>query len=352
MRGYGMIDVDQAGWIEKEPPQAGPLDALVRPMAVAPCTSDVHLLHGGGKRMQNRILGHEAVGEVVEVGSLVERFKPGDLVAVPCSTPDWGATQLQRRGSNNAHDRGLQKSFKFAMQKDGVFAELFSVNDADANLARIPEGVSIEDALMCVDMMSTGFYGAELADVQFGDSVVVFGIGPVGLMAVAGAALRGAGRLIAVGSRPNCAQLAREFGATDVVDYREGDVVSQIRSMEGRVDACIIAGGGPSCINEALALTRAGGTIASIMFYDAEDQIEFGAREWGLGMGDITLRSGFCPGGAYRIERLLKVVQAGRVHPGGLLNRRFEGFDAIEEAFALMEEKPRDLVKPYVFIEW
>ena len=86
---------------------------------------------------------------------------------------------------------------------------------------------------MTVDMMSTGFYGVEMADVQLGDSVVVFGIGPVGLMAVAGAKLRGAGNIYAIGTRKNCAELAKEYGATDIISYKDGDLVQQILEKEG-----------------------------------------------------------------------------------------------------------------------
>lgn len=352
MRGYGMIDVNQPGWLEKDVPAIGPLDALLRPIAIAPCSSDTHTLHGGSGRTQNRILGHEAIGEVVKTGELVKEFKEGDRVVVPCVTPDWEAVQMQRRNTNNAHDHGPMASFKFLLQKDGVFAEFFSVNNADANLVHMPEDVSIEDALMTVDMMSTGFYGVEQANVQFGDTVVVFGIGPVGLMAVAGTALRGAGRIIAIGTRPNCAALAREYGATDIVSYKEGDVVEQITSMVGQVDACIIAGGGTSSINQALALTRPGGTISTINFYDAADTINFATYEWGLGMNDVSLHNGFCPGGAYRIQQLLNIIEAGRLHPGKMLNYTYDGFDKIEDAFKVMDEKPRDLIKPIVHIEW
>ncbi len=352
MRGYGMIEVNKPGWIEAEKPQTGPLDALLRPVAVAPCSSDTHAMHGGSGPKENLILGHEAIGEVVEVGELVRGFKPGDRVVVPCNTPDWEVPSLQRRGAPNAHDTGLMRSFKFLGSKDGVFAEFFTVNNADANLVMMPEDVSIEDALMTVDMMSTGFYGAEMADIKFGDSVVVFGIGPVGLMAVAGAALMGAGRIIAIGTRPNCIELAREYGATDIVSYKEGDIVEQILAMEGQVDACIIAGGNAGSMNQALALTRPGGTVSTINFYDVTETFQVPAYQWGLGMSDIAIRGGFCPGGAYRIERLLNVIRAGRIHPGKMLNYTFEGFDAIEEAFRVMDEKPRDLIKPIVHIEW
>lgn len=353
MRGYGMIDVNVPGWLEKDKPQPGPMDALLRPIAVAPCSSDTHAMHGGSGPHENLILGHEAIGEVVEVGELVRSFKPGDRVVVPCCTPDWESPQLQRRNTNNAHDEGLMRSFKFLGSKDGIFAEFFTVNNADANLVPLPDDVSIEDALMTVDMMSTGFYGAELADISFGDTVVVFGIGPVGLMAIAGAALRGAGRLIGIGTRPNCAELAREFGATDIVSYKEGDVVEQILGLAGgQVDSCVIAGGSARSVNQALALTRPGGTVASINFYDATDAFQIAAPEWGLGMSDVSLRCGFCPGGAYRISQLLNVIRAGRVHPGKMLNYTYEGFDKIEDAFKVMDEKPRDLIKPIVHISW
>lgn len=352
MRGYGMIDVNKPGWLEKDKPQAGPLDALLRPIAVAPCSSDTHASHGGSGPRQNLILGHEALGEVVEVGELVRNFKPGDRVVVPCCTPDWESPQLQRRDSNNAHDQGLMASFKFLGSKDGIFAEFFTVNNADANLVHLTDDVSVEDALMTVDMMSTGFYGAENADIKFGDTVVVFGIGPVGLMATAGAALSGAGRVIGIGTRPNCAELAREYGATDIVSYKEGDVVEQILELVGQVDSCIIAGGGTDSMNKALSLTRPGGTVSSINFYDVADTFEVPTMQWGLGMSDVSIHCGFCPGGAYRIGRLLNVIRAGRVHPGKMLNYTYDGFNKIEEAFKVMDEKPRDLIKPIVHIEW
>ena len=180
MKGYGVIKINETGWLEKDIPEIGPLDALLKPIAVAPCTSDVHLAEGSGADITGRIIGHESVGIVVEVGELVKNFKPGDRVVVPCDTPDWNELGVQTKG-NNAHDNGtIMSSFKYLLQKDGVFAEYYSVNNADANLVILPDDVSVEAALMTTDMMSTGIYGAEMAGIQVGDSVVVFGIGPVG----------------------------------------------------------------------------------------------------------------------------------------------------------------------------
>ena len=351
MKGFGMISINNVGWFEAEKPVAGPFDAILRPVAVAPCSSDTHVSHGGAGPMENRILGHESIGEVVEVGSAVKNFKPGDRVIVNCCTPDWEAPLLQDGFDNNAHDYGFTASFKFVMGKDGVFAEFYHVNNADANLFPMPDDISIEDALMTTDMMSTGFHAVENAEIKYGDNVVVIGIGPVGLMAVAGTALAGAGKIYAVGTRPNCAALAKDYGATEIISYKEGDIVEQIlEKNHGQVDKVIIAGGKADSLTQALALTRPNGIISNVNFLDPSETISFPAMAWGLGMSNISLRCGFCPGGARRIERLVRMIQADRVHPGKLLNYKFEGFEKIEDAFKLMDEKPKDLIKPYVII--
>ncbi len=350
MKGYGMLDLNSAGWIEKERPACGPLDAIVRPIVVAPCSSDVHVLHGGSSVKKNLILGHEAVGVVDEAGGLVSKFKPGDTVVVPCCTPNWLAPGVQ--GEYNAHDEGLMQSFKFLGAKDGTFAEYFHVNQADANLVKLPEGVSPEAAVMTVDMMSTGLHGVENANIRFGDTVVVIGIGPVGLMSVAGAKLHGAGRIIAVGTRPNCVAAAKEYGATDIVSYKAGDIVAQVLDMTGSgADSVIIAGGGQETFRQAVDMTRAGGYISNVNFFDIKDVLSMPAYSWGLGMANKTIRGGFCPGGAVRIHKMLEMVKYGRIDTTRLISHRLHGFDKIPDAFELMDKKPADLIKPVVIID-
>ena len=199
MKGFAMLKIGQTGWIEKNVPACGPMDAICKPLAIAICTSDVHTLWEGaiGDR-HNMILGHEGCAEVVEVGELVKDFKPGDRVLVPAITPDWNS--LEAQAGYSMHSGGMLAGWKFSNFKDGVFSEFFHVNDADGNLAHMPSNINTVDACMLSDMVPTGFHGVELADVQFGDTVLVIGIGPVGLMAVAGASLRGAARIIAVGT--------------------------------------------------------------------------------------------------------------------------------------------------------
>ena len=133
MKGYAMLGIGKTGWIEKERPLCGPLDAIVRPIAVSPCTSDVHTVWEGaiGDR-HNMILGHECCAEVVEVGSMVKDFKPGDRVLVPAITPDWNS--LEAQAGFSMHSGGMLAGWKFSNFKDGVFSEYFHVNDADGKI--------------------------------------------------------------------------------------------------------------------------------------------------------------------------------------------------------------------------
>lgn len=351
MKAFAMLGIGKTGWIEKDVPACGPLDAIVKPIAVSPCTSDIHTVWEGaiGERT-DMILGHEAVGEVVEVGSLVHDLKPGDRVIVPAITPDWGS--LEAQAGYSMHSGGMLAGWKFSNFKDGVFAEYFHVNEADANLALLPEGIDPAAAVMLSDMVPTGFHGVELADVQFGDSVCVIGIGPVGLMSVAGAALRGAGRLFAVGSRPNCVEAARNYGATDIINYREGDIVEQIlEKTNGKgVDRVIIAGGDNDTFAQAIKMLKPGGRIGNVNYLGSGDFIQIPRVDWGCGMGHKTIAGGLMPGGRLRMEKLASLMETGRLDTSPLLTHRFNGFEHMEEALLLMKDKPRDLIKPVVIL--
>lgn len=352
MKGFAMIKIGQVGWVEKEKPKAGPYDAIVRPLAVAPCTSDIHTVFEGGiGERYNMILGHEAVGEVVEVGSEVKDFKPGDRVVVPAITPDWRTLDVQR--GFHQHSGGMLAGCKFTNIKDGVFAEYFHVNDADMNLAHLPEEIPLEKAVMISDMMTTGFHGAELADIGFGDTVAVIGIGPVGLMAVAGAKLRGAARIIAVGSRPALVEAAKYYGATDIVNYKHGDIVDQVMKLTDNrgVDAVIVAGAGADAISQAVKMVKPGGTVANVNYFGEGEVLPVGRLDWGCGMAHKTIKGGLCPGGRLRMEKLIDLVRYNRIDPGKMATHVFRGFDYIEKAFLMMKEKQSDLIKPVVIIE-
>lgn len=353
MKGFAMAGIGHTNWITKKDPVCGPMDAICRPIALAPCTSDVHTVWSGalGDR-HDMILGHEAVGEVVEVGSLVKDFKAGDKVIVPAITPDWNS--LEAQAGFQMHSGGMLAGWKFSNFKDGVFAELFHINDADGNLAHLPDDIDPATAVMLADMVPTGFHGVELADVQFGDSVVVVGIGPVGLMAVAGTALRGASSIYAVGSRPNCVKIAKEYGANEIIDYHNGDIAEQIlKKTNGKgVDRVVIAGGDVDTFAQAIKMLKPGGRIGNVNYLGEGDYVKIPRVEWGCGMSHKIIAGGLMPGGRLRMEKLASLVEVGRLDPSKLVTHRFEGLDSVEPALMLMKDKPRDLIKPVVTIKY
>ncbi|MBQ7760411.1 MAG: NAD(P)-dependent alcohol dehydrogenase, partial [Acidaminococcaceae bacterium] len=339
------------GWVEKNIPECGPLDAICRPLAIAPCTSDVHTVWEGaiGER-EDMILGHEAVGEVVKVGELVKDFKPGDKVIISAITPDWNSHEAQEGYA--MHSGGMLSGWKFSNFKDGVFAEYFHVNDADGNLAHLPEGMDLGAACMLSDMVPTGFHGVELADIQFGDNVAIIGIGPVGLMAVAAAAIRGAANIYAVGSRKDCADLALEYGATHIVNYRNGDIVEQIMKLnDGPVDKIVIAGGDVDTFDQAIRMLKPGGKIGNVNYLGVGDFVKIPRVEWGAGMGHKHIVGGLMPGGRLRSEKLARLITAGRIHPEKMITHVFHGWEGVDKALMLMKDKPADLIKPLVIFD-
>jgi isopropanol dehydrogenase (NADP+) len=205
---------------------------------------------------------------------------------------------------------------------------------------------------MITDMMTTGFTGTELANISFGDSVAVIGIGPVGLMAVAASTLQGAGRLFGIGSRTNCANLAREYGATDIINYKNGDIVDQILDVTSGagVDKVILAGGNANVLSQAIKIVKPGGIISNVNYFDKEDLI-IPRLDWGCGMSNKTIRGGLCCGGRYRMEQLINLILNKRIDPGKLVTHVLHGIDKIEDGLTLMYNKPKDLIKPVVLID-
>lgn len=347
MDAFVMEEVGEIGFAEKDVPEAGPTDAVVRPTKGLVCTSDVHTVHGAIGERENLTLGHEIVGVVDAVGEQVEEFDPGDRVAVGAITPDWGSLAAQD-GHPSQSNQALG-GWKYANVKDGTFAGYAHVNDADANMAHIPPDVTDEEAVYVTDMMSTGFMGAEHADIPIGGTVAVFAQGPVGLMATRGAALRGAGRIIAVETVPNRQDLARTYGADDIVDFEDGDPVEQIMTLTdgAGVDAAIEALGSSQTFEQCVEATKAGGTISNVGYHGEGEHVNIPREAWGVGMAEKDIVTGLCPGGRLRLERLLRLLERDRVDPTLMTTHEF-GFDDIDEAFHLMETKEDDIIKPLI----
>jgi threonine dehydrogenase-like Zn-dependent dehydrogenase len=347
MKVFVMNGIGKVGFAEKPIPKPGPNDAIIKTTSALVCTSDVHTVGGAIGDRKNLTLGHEAVGVIHELGKAVTGFRVGDRVAINAITPCYKCENCLRGYTSQCTQ--MLGGWKFANVKDGTFAEYFHVNDAEANLAPIPDDVSDESAVYTTDMMSTGFMGAEHAAIPLGGSVAVVAQGPVGLMATVGARLLGAGLVIAVESMPNRKKLARHFGADVVVDFTKVDPVEEIKRLTGGdgVDSAIECLGGQATFETCVKATRPGGTISVTGYYGEGDYVKIPRLDWGVGMSDKTIRTGLCPGGCERMKRLLRLIQTKRVDPTPLTTHRFS-FDEVDKAFSLMASKEDGIVKPLV----
>jgi threonine dehydrogenase-like Zn-dependent dehydrogenase len=347
MKAFVMKQIGQVGFMDKPIPEPGPNDAVIRTSKALICTSDSHTVGGGIGPRTDLTLGHEAVGVVHAVGSEVKTFQPGDRVVVGAITPDWGHPAAQN--GYPSQTGGPLGGWKFANVKDGVFAEYFHVNEADANLAKIPDDVPDEAAVYCCDMLSTGFMGAENGNIPIGGTVAVLAQGPVGLMSTVGARLQGAGLVIGVESVPSRQKLARLYGADEIVDFTKEDVVDRVMELtdgEG-VDTAIEALGADITFQTAIKITKPGGTVSNTGYFGEGEFVSIPRVEWGVGMADMTIATGLCPGGRLRMERLLRVLQGGRVDPTQMTTHTYH-FDEMERAFEVSDKKLDDVIKPLI----
>lgn len=345
-----MKSIGEVGFAEKPVPRPGPNEAVVKTTTALVCTSDTHTVKGAIGEREELTLGHEAVGVVHTVGDAVRGVSPGQRVAVNAITPCYRCDNCQRGYTSQCSQ--LLGGWKFANVHDGVFAEYFLVNDAEANLAPIPDDLSDEKAAYCCDMLSTGFMGAEHANIPMGGTAAVFAQGPVGLMATVGCRLQGAGLVIAVESVPERKELARHYGADIVIDFTERDPVEAIlEATDGQgVDSAIEALGSDTTLQACIRATRPGGTISNVGYHGEGEFVHVPRDAWGVGMSDKTIRTGLCPGGRVRMSRLMRLIQNGRVDPTPMTTHRFDFADTAE-AFRMMDSKEGGIIKPLIRFE-
>lgn len=334
---------------DKPVPEIGPTDALVRITTTTICGTDVHILKGEYPVAKGLTIGHEPVGVIEKLGSGVEGFREGQRVIAGAITPSgWSNACLcgcgAQDGAGTKHGWKAIGGWKFGNTIDGCQAEYVRVPDAMANLAPIPDGVSDEQVLMCPDIMSTGFSGAETGGVRIGDAVAVFAQGPIGLCATAGAKLMGATTIIAVDSVPARMEMARRLGANHVIDFKaENPVDAILRLTDGRgVDVAIEALGTQSTFESALRVLRPGGVLSSLGVYSTDLRIPLDA--FAAGLADTSIRTTLCPGGKERMRRMMEVIASGRVDLGGLVTHRFP-LDRIEEAYDLFANQRDGVLK-------
>jgi threonine dehydrogenase-like Zn-dependent dehydrogenase len=364
-----------------------PTDAIVRLTASAICGTDLHFIRGTFSGMQEgTILGHEGVGIVEELGSDVLNLKVGDRVLIP-STIACGTCSYCRAGyhaqCDNANPHGKSAGTAFfggpegSGPFDGLQAEKARIPFAHVGLVKLPDEVSDDEAILISDIFPTGYFGAELAEVSPGDTVAVFGCGPVGQFAIASAKLKGAGRVIAVDHLEDRLEMARAQGA-EVVDFSKENPVERIKILTDDigVDRVIDAvgvdaqseerhhepdnpaereflgqakgkgaahdgnwepGNAPGqAIEWAVEALAKAGTLGVIGVYPPE------AEFFPLGRAmnkNLTIKLGNCNHRRY-IPDLIELVRSGRIKPTEILTRSEPLTDVIEAYKAFDKREP------------
>jgi len=349
----------QPGRIEladKPIPDVGPNDALIRITTTTICGTDVHILKGEYPVAKGLTIGHEPVGTIEKLGSAVRGYTEGQRVIAGaiCPTftsyasqdgyPSQDGSYLIHTGQCCGHGYKATAGWRFGNLIDGTQAEYVLVPDAQANLAPVPDGLSDEQVLMCPDIMSTGFKGAENANIRIGDTVAIFAQGPIGLCATAGARLMGATTIIAVDGNDHRLEIARTMGADVTLNFKNCDVVDEIMKLTGGrgVDAAIEALGTQLTFESALRVLKPGGTLSSLGVYSNDLKIPMSA--FAAGLGDHKINTALCPGGKERMRRLLNVVQSGRVDLGVLVTHHFK-LDDIVAAYDLFANQRDGVLK-------
>jgi threonine dehydrogenase-like Zn-dependent dehydrogenase len=366
-----------------DPQIVNPRDAIIKVGLSTTCGSDLHFIGGYLPTMrEGDVIGHEFMGEVVETGPGVERVRVGDRVVVPsfigCSSCWYCEHDLWSLCDNSNPNPELQQPL-LGYPTAGIYgythafggyagshATYIRVPHADAGCFTIPEGVSDETALFLSDAAPTGFMGADMADIEPGDTVAVWGCGGVGLMAQQAAWLQGAGRVIAIDRLPERLELARTQAQAETINYEDVDsVVETLREMTGGrgpdrvIEAVGMEGHGTGvqyaydrvkqalrletdradALRQAILAVRKAGTVSVLGVYGATDKFPMGVI---MNKG-VTLRSAQQHGQAY-VPRLLAHAASGELDPAYLGTHHFSLEDSVK-GYAMFKDKQDGCVR-------
>src|SRR5687768_1725771 len=331
---------------EVERPRAGVGEAVIRVTLTTICGTDLHIVRGEYAVKPGLIIGHEPVGVIDELGPGISGYGVGDRVLVGAITP-CGQCRACLSGhlSQCGHGGGYEAigGWRLGNTLNGAQAEYVRIPYAQANLAKIPDELSDEQVVLLADIASTGFSGAESAQIKIGDSVVVFAQGPIGLCATAGAKLMGASLIIGIDGDDHRLAMSKRMGADVTLDYRDGNVVEEVKRLTGGgADVAIEALGTQQTFESALRCLRPAGTLSSLGVYSGKLEIPYNA--FAAGIGDYRIVTTLCPGGKERMRRLMEVVHHGRVDLTPLLTHTFV-LDDIAAAYDLFSERLEGVMK-------
>ena len=366
-----------------DPKIINPGDAVIKVTSTAICGSDLHLYDAFVPSMQaGDILGHEFMGEVVEVGSGVQRLKVGDRVVVPfpisCGKCFFCSDKLFSVCENSNPNAYLAEKL-WGHSPAGIFgyshltggyaggqAEYVRVPFADVGPLKVPDGLDDEKVLFLTDIFPTGYMAAEACNIKAGDTVAVWGCGPVGLFAIKSAYLLGAERVIAIDRIPERLRLAREQAGAVTLDYETVDVLDALKAMTGGrgPDACIDAVGmeahtpgligaydrakqammlqtdRPQVLREAIMACRSGGTVSIPGVYGGfVDKFPLGS----VMNRSITIKTGQTHVQRY-LQPLLERIQKGEIDPSFIITHRLP-LDEAPEAYKTFRDKQDECIK-------
>jgi len=363
----GMKDVRVAN--VGDPEIKKPDDIIVRVTSTAICGSDLHLIHGMVPNMpKGFILGHETMGIVEESGSEVKKVKKGDRVIVPfpvscghcwyCEHDLWSQCDNSNANGEIGGILGYSKTYG---GYDGGQAEYLRVPYANVGPTTVPEELSDEQVLFLTDILPTSYWGVENGGVKQGDTVIVLGCGPVGLLTIKWSLMFGAKRVIAVDYVGYRLEHAKRYGV-ETVNFEEpdnageylkemthggADVVIDCVGMDGKMTAIEMVetllklqGGSKSAIEISTQAVRKGGTVSMVGVY--------GARYNNFPLGDffarnITLKMGQCPAQAY-VSRILKMIQEGKMDATDIITHRL-ALDQGEHGYTIFDQKKDNCIK-------
>jgi len=366
-----------------DPTILNPRDAIIKVTATAICGSDLHLYNAFiPTLMEGDILGHEFMGEVVELGSEVKNLKKGDRVVVPftiaCGQCFFCKKTMWSLCDNSNPNAGMAEKM-YGFTPSGLFgyshllggyaggqAEYVRVPFADVGPYKVPEGLRDDQVLFLTDIFPTGYQAAENCDIQPGDTIAVWGCGPVGLFAIQSAYMLGAERVIAIDRFPERLQMAQQFGGAEVINYEQVDVGSTLKEMTGGrgPDSCIDAVGmeahgmtldnlydkgmqmarigtdRPHVLRQAIMACRKGGTVSLPGVYGGLlNMLPIGAAH----AKSLTFKMGQTHVHRY-LPKLMESIEKGKIDPSAIITHRVPLSDA-PEAYAMFKNKTDGCVK-------
>ncbi|DAB21258.1 TPA: alcohol dehydrogenase [Candidatus Gastranaerophilales bacterium HUM_22] len=322
----------------KKPEIISPRDAIVKVALSSICTSDLHIIRGFVPQAKDGIiLGHEFVGEVVETGSEITNLKVGDRVCANCET-FCGECYFCKKGFiNNCINGGWELGCKI----DGCQAEYVRVPFADTGLTKLPDNVTYENALFVGDILSSGYFGAEMCEIQRGDYIAVIGAGPVGLCSMACARTFNPGKIIAIDIDEFRLNLALKLGLADFVfNPQQCDIEKEIKKLtENRgADSVIEAAGGKNTFETAWKIARPNAIVGVVAMYE-ENQILPMPEMYGK---NLTFKTGGVD--AVHCKKLVEMISKGIINTDFLITHTFQ-LDEIEKAYKFFETKSDNCLK-------